>query len=212
MGNWGTPPKPLPYFHAGAVGATNPGCALSGKEPSIVAEKRGHVKQCSSQRSAAIPRGVRGVSPRSSTTSRGWRRIVALVMRLWRKGYESFTGWSAAPNWPVNWATPSKTRKGTYALSVHHSPLVAPVTWACCLLPFFLFFVVMVAQLIRVGPIKGKCLLINCSNVAPVAYHRGLGYRLCTMRWGRLASAPLSPRPCGTKRARERLSRSGPRA
>lgn len=90
--------------------------------------------------------------------------LTTIVMRLWRKGYESFTSWLARnPKLARQLGYTRRDEEGH--LRTISSSQLSRRTRRLGLLPFFLFFVVMVVQLVRVGLIKGKDLIIDCSKL-----------------------------------------------
>lgn len=90
--------------------------------------------------------------------------LTVIVMRIWRKGYESFTGWLARnPELAKSLGYTERDRSGR--LRTISSAQLSRRTRALGFLPFFLFFVALVWQLIRVGAIKGKDLVIDSSKL-----------------------------------------------
>jgi hypothetical protein len=88
--------------------------------------------------------------------------LTMIVMRLWRKGYESFTGWLARhPSLAQSLGYTAYDKSGN--LATISSSQLSRRARHLGLLPFLLFFVALVWQLIRLGVIKGRDLIIDSS-------------------------------------------------
>jgi hypothetical protein len=90
--------------------------------------------------------------------------LTVIVMRVWRKGYESFTGWLGR-----NPSLAHSLGYTTYDAEGHLETISAAQlsrrTRHLGFLPFVLFFVALVWQLIRLGAITGRDLIIDSSRL-----------------------------------------------
>lgn len=88
--------------------------------------------------------------------------LTMIVMRVWRKGYESFTGWLAHnPSLAKSLGYTAYDKSGN--LETISSSQLSRRARHLGLLPLLLFFVALVWQLIRLGVIKGRDLIIDSS-------------------------------------------------
>jgi len=88
--------------------------------------------------------------------------VTVIVMRVWRKGYESFTGWLGRnTTLAQKLGYTQRNRQGELQI-ISSSQLSRRARQLGCW-PFLLFFIALVWQLIRLGAITGRDLIVDAS-------------------------------------------------
>lgn len=105
------------------------------------------------------PRSKAGVKPTYSDSS---VLLTVVVMRVWRKGYESFTGWLAR-NSALAHALGYTAYDEQGRLKTISSSQLSRRARQLGFLPFLLFFIALVWQLMLLGAIVGRDLIIDAS-------------------------------------------------
>jgi hypothetical protein len=95
--------------------------------------------------------------------------VTVIIMRVWRKGYESFTSWLAR-NPALAQSLGYTQRNDQGQLLTISSSQLSRRTRELGYLPFILFFVALVWQLMRLGAIKGNDLVLD-SSMLKAWYH-----------------------------------------
>jgi hypothetical protein len=90
-------------------------------------------------------------------------------MRIWRKGYESFTGWLAR-NRPLAVSLGYTSYDADGQLETISAAQLSRRARRLGVFPFLLFFIGLVWQLIRLGVIRGRDLIVD-SSVLRAWYH-----------------------------------------
>jgi len=88
--------------------------------------------------------------------------VTVIVMRVWRKGYESFTGWLGRNTSLAQKLGYTETDRQGELKIISSSQLSRRARQLGCW-PFVLFFIALVWQLIRLGAITGRDLIIDAS-------------------------------------------------
>ena len=124
-----------------------------------------------------------GIGPgRPQTYSDVTVLLTVMVMRVWRKGYESFTGWLA--RYPALAQSLGYTQYDAPGrLKTISSSRLSRRARQLGFWPFLFFFIALVWQLVRLGAIGGQDLIIDASILRAWYHHdRGAGWSYPT-RW-----------------------------